>query len=79
MNLHILFFGPLVSHSGSGRITVDESGIQSTHELRTRLETRFPGLAGASYVMAVNQEISRGDQPLKDDDEVALLPPYSGG
>jgi molybdopterin converting factor small subunit len=37
------------------------------------------GFAWDSIAVAVNQEYARADCPLKDEDEVALLPPVSGG
>ena len=46
-------------------------------------ECRVRGLAApglmASLAVAVNQEYARADTELKDGDEVALLPPVSGG
>ncbi len=40
---------------------------------------RVPGFAWDSIAVAVNQEYARAEVVLKDGDEVALLPPVSGG
>ena len=42
---------------------------------------RYPGLIGTptALVMAVNQEYQDHDYELVDGDEVALIPPVSGG
>lgn len=42
---------------------------------------RWPALASrrGSTVLAVNREFARGDTIIRDGDEVALLPPVSGG
>ncbi|HEV7214286.1 MAG TPA: molybdopterin converting factor subunit 1 [Chloroflexota bacterium] len=42
---------------------------------------RWPALASRrqSTVLAVNREFARGDTIIQDGDEVALLPPVSGG
>ena len=42
---------------------------------------RYPGLIGTptALVMAVNQEYQDHDYELADGDEVALIPPVSGG
>jgi molybdopterin synthase catalytic subunit len=42
---------------------------------------RWPALASRrrSTVLAVNREFARGDTVIHDGDEVALLPPVSGG
>ena len=45
------------------------------------LKAEFPGLADYTTVIscAVNEEYARFDRRLKDGDEVAFLPPVSGG
>ena len=50
-------------------------------DLRRRYEARFPRLAemGGSLLTAVNQELREKSWPLADGDEVAFLPPVSGG
>jgi molybdopterin converting factor subunit 1 len=42
---------------------------------------RFPAMAGldSSLMYAVNAEYVTADQPLRDGDELALIPPVSGG
>ena len=50
-------------------------------DLYRQLEQRFPKLAGFrnSVALALNQEYSGAAAELHDDDEVALIPPVSGG
>lgn len=43
------------------------------------LNTLHPDLQGFVYKVAINQSIATEDVELKDDDEIAILPPYSGG
>jgi len=82
MKVRVLFFG--VSHGITG---FEEEQVECTNgeasagELRRRYEARFPRLRemGASLLMAVNQEFRPASWPLKDGDEVAFLPPVSGG
>jgi len=82
MKVRVLFFG--ASHDITGfeeeRIEL-KNGEASLGDLRRRYETRFPRLSemGNSLLTAVNQEIRSGTWPLKDGDEVAFLPPVSGG
>jgi molybdopterin converting factor subunit 1 len=47
----------------------------------TALVGRYPALAayGPAISCAVNEEYARFTTPLKDGDEVAFLPPVSGG
>ncbi|MBI4498216.1 MAG: MoaD/ThiS family protein [Chloroflexi bacterium] len=46
-----------------------------------RLTAEYPSLAryGPHLMLAVNAEYVRPDHPLHDGDEVALIPPVSGG
>ena len=50
-------------------------------DLRRHLGERFPALGGllARSALAVNGEFADDDIPVSADDEVALIPPVSGG
>ncbi|WP_109699012.1 MoaD/ThiS family protein [Chitinophaga deserti] len=50
-----------------------------TDELLKVLKARFPALTTQKILVAVNQQIVKNNIPLNDNDEVALMPPYSGG
>ena len=54
-------------------------GIENTEQLRKKLIFLYPALSGIEYAIAVNNQIVRGNYPLRKDDHVALLPPFSGG
>ena len=45
------------------------------------MRARFPRLVsvGDALLLAVNEEIAKGSTPLRDGDEVAFMPPVSGG
>jgi molybdopterin converting factor subunit 1 len=81
MMIRVLFFG--LTHDLTGfdeeRVELPEGGRLA--DLWRRYELRFPKLAEMlpSLVTAVNQEIAEASQPLSDGDEVAFLPPVSGG
>jgi MoaD family protein len=47
--------------------------------LKEEIENHFPQLKGHPLIMAVNGEYKDSSSPLKDGDEVSLLPPFSGG
>ncbi len=47
--------------------------------LQTILHEKFPNLEGKKFAIAVNRKIITGEQPIADGDEIALMPPYSGG
>ena len=81
MKVHVLFFGMTHDLTGCAQECVDLPEGESVEGLRLRYETRFPRLLPmrSSLLLAVNQEIAKGSTPLRDGDEVAFMPPVSGG
>lgn len=80
MQVRVLFFGILKDLAGR------ESDVLSLPERATAGDVieyydNFPRLRGRlkSTAISVNQEYARPELPLKSGDEVALLPPVSGG
>jgi MoaE-MoaD fusion protein len=81
VRVHVLFFGLLKDIAGKSTDTVELSDgacLQDVFDLYAR---QFPGLAGLakSIVLAQNQAFATPDARLADGDEVAFLPPVSGG
>ena len=56
-------------------------GLGVVGELADEMRRRYPGLTpdASALVVAVNQEYADHDYVLSDGDEVALIPPVSGG
>jgi molybdopterin converting factor small subunit len=77
MTLHILSFGPATDHCPNTVLQLAEGA--TTQELRAHLEDTFPGLKQLPFVLSVNRVIRHDVFLLQDGDEVALLPPFSGG
>lgn len=60
--------------------TVIEADVTTVEELKNHLYARYPKLAGLkSLFIAVNHNYAEGGQALLDTDEIALIPPVSGG
>jgi molybdopterin synthase catalytic subunit len=81
MKIGVLFFGVLKDVVGRSGETVDlPEGARARDVLfyyarqAPRLEAMVPSLA-----ISVNREYSTADRPLREGDEVGLLPPVSGG
>ena len=54
--------------------------VPSLHDLKLALEDAFPDMKEVNYLFAVNQElVSDLSMELKENDEIALLPAFSGG
>lgn len=81
MKLTVLFFGLAHDLTGFGQEQVEVRDGERLDDLRRDYERRFPRLKeiSGSLVAAVNQELAGEDWALKDGDEVAFMPPVSGG
>jgi molybdopterin synthase sulfur carrier subunit len=75
--MEIKVFGQLVDVFGAEIIsTVTPENVEA---LKADLEERFPALAEKTFVVAVNRQIVHENISLGDKEEIALLPPFSGG
>jgi molybdopterin synthase catalytic subunit len=81
MKVNVLFFGVTHDLTGCAQEQVELPEGENLEGLRRHCETRFPrlGAVGGSLLLAVNQEFAKGPVPLHDGDEVAFMPPVSGG
>jgi molybdopterin synthase catalytic subunit len=81
MQIHVLFFGILRDLSGcpGESLTLPENATLG--DVLNHYEKRIPRLAEMtpSLAMSVNQEYAGPEMKLKPGDEIALLPPVSGG
>jgi molybdopterin synthase catalytic subunit len=87
MRVRVLYFGVLKERFGGAEETVELAGGATVGELVRVLRERPSNSAMASglesvwrsLAVAVNREYATADAVLHEDDEVALLPPVSGG
>jgi molybdopterin synthase catalytic subunit len=81
MRVNVRFFGITHDLTGFTEEQVELPQGENLEGLRRRYETRFPRLLsmGSALLLAVNQEVAKGSTPLRDGDEVAFMPPVSGG
>jgi MoaE-MoaD fusion protein len=81
MQVRVLFFGRLKEIVGFADDTADLNEGARVEDLFARYGGQFPELAQfrASVAAAVNQEYAEWGAQLKNSDEVAFLPPVSGG
>ncbi len=75
MEIKIIAFGSIAELTGK-EITVQASDVAS---LKVTLQEFFPELVDRKYAVAVNMKVIQGNLELKQNDTVALMPPYSGG
>lgn len=74
--MKLLFFGRLRDGARAGPVPPE---IRDIDALRAWLGRVRPELLDAAIRIAVNDEMILGNRPLGEGDEVAFLPPMSGG
>jgi molybdopterin converting factor subunit 1 len=79
MIVRVLFFAHLRERFGVREIEVELPAPASVEDLRRELCRRYPSFDGEYLRFAVNQAYVAIGHPLHDQDEVALIPPVSGG
>jgi len=79
MTVNVLAFGIAKEIFGSNAIEVElqETSVAALKEL---LEEKYPRLKQlATYMVAVNSEYANATQYINSKDEIAIIPPVSGG
>jgi MoaE-MoaD fusion protein len=81
MVIRVLFFGVLKDLAGRAEDKLHLTDHSTLADLLKHCAAQTPALQQHFPVMAmsINQEFARASDPLHDGDEVALLPPVSGG
>jgi len=81
MRVRVLFFGMLKDLAGKSSETLELREGATVGDVLADCEAKIPRLknAMASLAVAVNQQYAGAETVLRADDEVALLPPVSGG
>lgn len=81
VTIRVLFFGQLkdIADCQEQELTVPDGATAA--DVFAHFAELHPRMAGLrqSIVMAVNEDFARAGAPLRDGDEVAFLPPVSGG
>ena len=79
MKYTVKAFGIAKDIVGGQEIVIDEA-IQTVAVLRATLISKYPQLAGLkSLMIAVNNTYAEDGDPISSSDEIALIPPVSGG
>ncbi len=81
MTLTVLLFAKLRDAAGSDSVTVELHAGTTVADLRRHLAGTYPAVAGLleRSAVAVNHDFADTDRPLAAGDEIALIPPVSGG
>lgn len=80
MQLTVRLFAGLRERAGADTLAVALDEPATVADLLAALEpTAVGGLPPRSFIVAVNREYAAGEEPIAAGDEVALIPPVSGG
>lgn len=79
--IRILLFAGLAEAAGSSQVTLDVADSLTIKEIRSLLAERYPDLRDLldKSLAAVNQDYAAPDRQVTPADEVAFIPPVSGG
>jgi molybdopterin synthase catalytic subunit len=80
MRVHVRLFASYREAAGVGGVDLDLPRGAVVRDAVEEIVARYPPLARAVHVLtAVNREYVDAEGPLSDGDELALIPPVSGG
>lgn len=80
MKLNVLAFGIAKDIFGASAVEVEMADAATVANLKATLEAQYPRLKQlTSFMIAVNNEYAETDSILQQRDEVAIIPPVSGG
>ena len=80
MKCVVRFLGPAVDLAKSGEQSYELAAGETLGALAGRIAKEFPRLGAAVGVrLAVNHQYVALDHALRDGDEIAVIPPVSGG
>ena len=80
MKVSVLTFGATreILKTDSLQWSIEEG--ETVDQFKSKIEQKYPKLVALnSLFIAVNEEYAKGAQELNDGDEIALIPPVSGG
>ncbi|MBF6593080.1 MAG: molybdenum cofactor biosynthesis protein MoaE [Thermaceae bacterium] len=78
MRIRVLLFALYREQAGQGRLELDLPQGSTVAGAKAVLEAQYP-LQLSGGLAALNEQLAQGHTPLKEGDELAFLPPVSGG
>jgi molybdopterin converting factor subunit 1 len=77
----VLLFAAACDLAGADSVVIELPAGSTIAQLRSDLARRFPAMSGllAKSAIAVNHDFAEDDRVLQPNDELAVIPPVSGG
>lgn len=79
MKVQVLFFGATAGSVGEREIGFSIKEASTADEVFGEIVRKFPGLTEHKLLFSLNQEYARGDELIRDGDELAIFTAVSGG
>lgn len=79
ITVKVLYFGVAADISGKRNEDLQLPADTTVREASQKILLAYSDLNERSLTYAINQEYADGSETLKDGDELALIPPVSGG
>ncbi len=78
--MRVLAFGIVKDIFGDTAIVIENDQIKNIAQLKIFLEEKYSRLGQlGSYMIALNNEYALGSEAIQEGDELAIIPPVSGG
>jgi len=75
--IKIELYGVLAEIAGSNAIEL--INVNDINAVKKELELKYPEVKEYNYFIAVNDKIINENRILKNEDSIAVMPPFSGG
>jgi len=81
MSIRVLFFASLADIAGGRTQQVESAEVTDVISVFNKFAAEFPAMEShrTSVLFSLNSEFARPGDPVRDGDEIAFLPPVSGG
>jgi sulfur-carrier protein len=75
--MKVKVFGKLVEMVGSAELELSQ--CSDINSMKKELLQVYPAMSNIQFAIALNNKISTSNAVLNEGDQIALLPPFSGG
>jgi len=79
MEITVRYYGMLAEITGQSAENLAFAENMSVGKFREEILSRYPGMTGKKFKVAVNLQIADDDIFIESGCEIALLPPFAGG